>query len=78
MKILSIKHVTLLLVTLFTFTLGYAQVGIGTTDIDASAVLELDATDKALLLPRVANTAAMIRYPPHFKRRPRHVRATSS
>ena len=37
MKILSIKHVTLLLVTLFTFTLGYAQVGIGTTDIDASA-----------------------------------------
>ena len=59
MKILSIKHVTLLLVTLFTFTLGYAQVGIGTTDIDASAVLELDATDKALLLPRVANTAAI-------------------
>ena len=37
-----------------------AQVGIGTTSIDASAVLELDATDKALLLPRVSSTSAVI------------------
>ena len=36
-----------------------AQVGIGTTSIDASALLELDATDKALLLPRVTSTSAV-------------------
>jgi hypothetical protein len=35
------------------------KVGIGTTSPSTSAILELTATDKALLLPRVANTAAI-------------------
>lgn len=35
------------------------KVGIGTTTPSSSAILELVATDKALLLPRVANTAAI-------------------
>lgn len=35
------------------------KVGIGTTTPNSSAVLDLVATDKALLLPRVANTAAI-------------------
>lgn len=36
-----------------------AQVGIGTTDVETSAILELDSSNLALLLPRVANTAAI-------------------
>ena len=33
-----------------------AQVGFGTSTPDADAILELQASDKALLLPRVALT----------------------
>ncbi|MCI2228271.1 fibrobacter succinogenes major paralogous domain-containing protein [Polaribacter sp. MSW13] len=40
----------------FTMT---AQVGIGTTTVETSAALEIKASDKALLLPRVANTLAI-------------------
>jgi hypothetical protein len=36
---------------------AFAQVGIGTTSPNASSVLDLDATDKGLLLPRVALSA---------------------
>jgi hypothetical protein len=35
------------------------KIGIGTTTPSSSAILDLVATDKALLLPRVANTAAI-------------------
>lgn len=35
---------------------AFAQVGFGTTTPDADAILELQASDKALLLPRVALT----------------------
>lgn len=37
----------------------YAQVGVGTTSPAASAALDVTATDKAVLLPRVANDAAI-------------------
>ena len=36
-----------------------AQVGIGTTSPNANSILDLTATNKALVLPRVANTAAI-------------------
>ena len=39
-------------------TLFFAQVGIGTTTPDASAKLEINATDKGFLPPRVALTSA--------------------
>ena len=45
----------------------YSQVGIGTTTPDASAMLEIDAPDKGVLIPRVAianlNTAAPVTAP---------------
>lgn len=43
-------------VFLLTTTMAFSQVGIGTTSPHPSAVLDLTATDKALLLPRVSNT----------------------
>ena len=50
---------TLILVTaLFSLTV-FAQVGIGTTTPAGSSILDLTATNKALLLTRVANTAAI-------------------
>jgi hypothetical protein len=53
------KHFfTLLAVVLLTAT-TYAQVGIGTTTPEESAVLDIYSTSKALLATRVANTAAI-------------------
>jgi len=52
--------IIILSLALFAITGMFAQVGIGTTTIESSAILQLDATDKALLLPRVTNTAAII------------------
>lgn len=49
-------YTILALLTLGTLS---AQVGIGTTTPQASSVLDLTSTNKALLLPRVANTAAI-------------------
>ncbi len=40
-------------------TCVFSQVGIGTTTPHSSAILDLTATDKAMVLPRVANTAAI-------------------
>ena len=54
------KKIIILSLALFAITGMFAQVGIGTTTIESSAILQLDATDKALLLPRVTNTAAII------------------
>jgi len=47
------KKVFFLLVT-FLFVCVNAQVGIGTTNPDASAILDVDATNKGVLVPRVA------------------------
>ena len=41
---------------IFASTFAFAQVGIGTSTPHSSAILDLTATDKALLLPRVANS----------------------
>jgi len=37
----------------------FAQVGIGTTNPEPSAVLDVSSTDKALLITRVADTSAI-------------------
>lgn len=52
-KQILMKNKLLLLALLFP-TLFFAQVGIGTTTPDASAKLEVSATDKGFLQPRVA------------------------
>ena len=44
---------------IFASTFAFSQVGIGTNSPHSSSILDLTATDKALLLPRVANTAAV-------------------
>ena len=44
-------------------TSAFSQVGIGTTNPNASSILDLTATNKGLLLPRVANTAAITATP---------------
>ena len=46
------KIITLLLILLQS-SVGYAQVGIGTTTPDASAALDVESTDKGLLPPRM-------------------------
>lgn len=50
---------TLLFFTLFASMFAFSQVGIGTTNPNGSAILDLKSTNKALLLTRVANTAAI-------------------
>ena len=52
--------IIILSLALFSITSVFSQVGIGTTTVESSVILQLDATDKALLLPRVTNTAAII------------------
>ena len=37
----------------------FSQIGIGTKTVEPSAILELKSLDKALLIPRVTNTAAI-------------------
>ncbi len=50
----------LLFLTIHLFTSGWAQsVGIGTTTPNSSAALDIVSTNKALLLPRIADTAAI-------------------
>jgi hypothetical protein len=49
----------LLILTLFISVINLAQVGIGTTNPYSTSILDLTASNKALLLPRVANTAAV-------------------
>ncbi len=50
---------TILALTVFAVTSVTGQTGIGTTTPDASSILDLTSTNKGLLLPRVANTAAI-------------------
>jgi len=49
----------ILIISLFISVLSLAQVGIGTTNPYNTSILDLSASNKALLLPRVANTAAV-------------------
>lgn len=61
------KHLAILSL-LFGLSISYAQVGIGTTMPDASAMLQVDATDKGVLIPRVSlldvtNTTSPINSP---------------
>ncbi|MGB1269605.1 MAG: tail fiber domain-containing protein [Flavobacteriaceae bacterium] len=60
------KQILFTLFTCITIT-AYSQVGIGTVTPDASAMLEVEATDKGVLIPRVAianlNTAAPVTAP---------------
>lgn len=44
----------LLLLFLLTTALGFAQVGVNTTNPDASSMLDISATDKGVLFPRVS------------------------
>jgi len=63
------KKILLSTIIIFNFLWSYSQqnVGIGTTTPDASAILDITATDKGLLIPRVAlndyTTAAPITLP---------------
>lgn len=47
------KHLFLVALALLASTIAFSQVGIGTTDPHASAILELDADDKGFLPPRM-------------------------
>lgn len=44
---------------IFASQIAFSQVGIGTSSPHSSSILDLTATDKAMLLPRVANTSAI-------------------
>jgi len=46
-----------LLLTLFIPLFSFGQIGIGTSNVDASAKLQIDATDKGFLQPRVELTS---------------------
>lgn len=52
-KIPKIKEIAFVLFLLFISTINYAQVGIGTTNPDGSSILDIEATDKGILIPRL-------------------------
>ena len=47
---------TITALAIFASSIAFSQVGIGTTSPHSSSILDLTASDKALLLPRVANS----------------------
>ena len=53
------KNLKITLMTLCISVMSFAQVGIGTATATPGAILELKSADKALVLTRVANTAAV-------------------
>jgi uncharacterized protein (TIGR02145 family) len=53
------KNIVTLFLALFISAMTFGQAGIGTTSPNASAILDLTSANRALLLPRVANTAAI-------------------
>ena len=57
-RLTSMKQQLLSLIFAFTFLSVTAQVGIGTSSPDASSVLDVTASDKGLLIPRVALTGS--------------------
>ena len=58
-KLINIMKKIVTALTIFASTFAFSQVGIGTTSPHSSSILDLTATNKAMLLPRVANTAAI-------------------
>ena len=50
------KKLQLLVLVVFLNASLFAQVGIGTTSPDASAALDVSATDKGFLMPRMTTT----------------------
>jgi uncharacterized protein (TIGR02145 family) len=50
------KTITLVVCLLFTTHLAYSQVGIGTTDPDASSALDIHSTTQGMLVPRMTQT----------------------
>jgi archaellum component FlaG (FlaF/FlaG flagellin family) len=62
-NLLMIKKVLFFAISLFIANGAYAQVGIGTTNPNADALLELSSTDQGLLIPRVALTATNLPAP---------------
>jgi hypothetical protein len=50
---------TITFLAIFWVTIAYSQVGIGTVNPNSNSILDLTATNKAFLLPRVANTATI-------------------
>lgn len=55
MKNTHLSLLTLLLVFVFTFN-SNAQVGIGTNDPDPSSILEVNSTDRGILIPRLSTS----------------------
>ena len=58
-KLINIMKKIITALAIFASTIAFSQVGIGTTSPHSSSILDLTATNKAMLLPRVANTAAI-------------------
>ena len=54
------KTIILAVLALLLGSFAFGQVGMGTTTPATDAILDLTATDKALLITRVANTAAIV------------------
>lgn len=58
-KLINIMKKIITALAIFASSIAFSQVGIGTTSPHSSSILDLTASDKAMLLPRVANTAAI-------------------
>lgn len=54
------KKLIIIVLTIVQTAITFAQVGIGTKTPASSAILDLTASDKAFILPRVANTSAIV------------------
>lgn len=59
MKILEKIQNYLLLLMLFLSTVGFSQVAIGTTTLAAGATLQLESSNKGLMIPKVALTSRL-------------------
>ena len=55
-KLINIMKKIITALAIFASTFAFSQVGIGTASPHSSSILDLTASDKALLLPRVANS----------------------
>ena len=55
-KLINIMKKTITALAIFASSIAFSQVGIGTASPHSSSILDLTASDKALLLPRVANS----------------------
>lgn len=57
------KKKLFVLLTTFYFMNFYAQVGIGTTNIENGVELQIESTNRGLLIPRVALTSTLVQAP---------------